>query len=203
MDQKEIERWYRLRNLKRASQFLVIVAVVLLLSGYGLSRYFSQRPPEFQMPQNAQHGICIEHFAFSCPGAHPWELEASKARVSDSLDRVTLKDLKVTYRGGEGAAITLSAKSGKLDRNNRNVSAKGDVTVRYEDFLFKTSDIRYSQEDGLAETSSPVTFRGGSMMLDGIGLKVLVRKEEIRVERDVRAVLFNVKWVEPGRKLPM
>jgi hypothetical protein len=37
MNHKEIERWHRLRNLKRASQVLVVVAVVLLACGYMVS----------------------------------------------------------------------------------------------------------------------------------------------------------------------
>lgn len=203
MDHREIERWYRLRNLKKASQFLMIAAVLLLLSGYGVSRFLIQRPEEFHSPATDVQGIRVDRFSFSSPGAHPWELEASTALVSDSLDRVVLTDPKITY-GGEGDSdIVLTAKSGELDRKRRNLSAEGDVTIRYKDFLFKAGEIEYSQKDLVAQTSSPVTARGDALLLTGKGLKVLVKKKEVTIEQDVKAVLYKVKWVEPGRKLPM
>lgn len=203
MDHREIERWYRLRNLKKASQFLMIAAVLVLLSGYGVSRFLVQRPADFSPPATAVQGIRVDRFSYSSPGAHPWELQASTALVSDTLDRVVLKNPRVTY-GGEGSNdIVLTANSGELDRKRRNLSAEGDVTIRYKDFLFKAGDIEYSQENLVAQTSSPVSLRGDSLLLTGRGLKLLVKKKEVLIEQDVKAVLFKVKWVEPGRKLPM
>jgi LPS export ABC transporter protein LptC len=203
MNHKEIERWHRLKNIKKAAQFLVIAAVLLLVSVYAVSRFISRTSEEFHLPAGPTTGIRIDKFSFSSPGAYPWELEASSAVVSESLDKVVLKDPRVVYRGAEGGEIVLTARSGELDRRDQNVSAQGDVTIKYRDFWFKAAEITFSQTSLTAETSSPVTLRGDSLLLTGTGLKVLVAKREIWVERDVSATIYNVKWVEPGHKLPM
>jgi LPS export ABC transporter protein LptC len=203
MNHKEIERWYRLRNLKRASQFLIVVAVVLLVCVYTVSYWMRPGPDLVEAPGPANGGVRIDNFSYSSPGAHPWELQASTAMVSESLDRVDLKGPKVVYHGGAGGKILLAAKSGKLDKKSRNVSARGDVTIEYENFLFSTGAIEYSDEKRLAETSSPVSLESGDLRLTGKGLKVSVEREEVVIEDDVKARLFNVKWVEPKGRLPM
>lgn len=203
MDHKEIERWYRRRNLKTLSEFLALAAVLLIISSYAVSRYFNHRNEEFQSATETETGIRIDNFAYSSPGAHPWQLAASSAQVSDSLDRVVLTDPKVIYQGGEGGEIVMTAKSGELDRKNRNVSVQGDVTIRYKDMVFKSDEMNYSHEKLIAETSSPVSLKGRDLLLTGRGFKLLVDKEEVFIENDVEARLYNVKWTEPGRKLPM
>lgn len=203
MNHKEIERWYRLRNLKKVSQFLVLFAMVLLIAGYAVSRFVKDSPEFVKFSSTGADGISIENFSYSVPGAHPWELAASKAVVSTSLDRVSLTAPKVVYHGGTDADIYLSAGAGTLDKKTSNVSMKEDVKIQFRGFLFRTDDIEYSDNKREAETSSPVSFEGGDLRLTGRGLKVLVEKEEIVVEHDVKARLYNIKWVEPGRKLPM
>jgi len=203
MDHTEIERWHRLKNLKKASQFLVVAALLFLVSVYLISYYLGREPDEFQSHSPSESGIRIENFSYSSPGAHPWELQASGAQVSDSLERVVLERLKMIYRGAKGGDVVLTAKSGKLDRKSRNVSAEGDVVIRRKDLLLKTGEIHYSQKDLLVETPARVTAEGPDLLLTGKGLKLSLERREVVIEQDVNAVLFNVKWVEPGRKLPM
>ncbi len=203
MNHKEIERWHRLRNLKRASQLLVVIAVVFIVCVYAVFYAVRPVPDPVEPPGPTNGGMRIDNFSYSSPGAHPWELQASTAMVSESLDRVELNGPKVVYHGGAGGRILVAAKSGKLDRKSRNISAQGDVTIEYENFLFSTGAIDYSDEKRVAETSSPVSLESGDLRLTGKGLKVSVEREEMVIEDDVKARLFNVKWVEPNGRLPM
>ncbi len=203
MNHREIERWYRLRNVKRASQILVVVAVAFLVCGYAVSRFVRGGSDMPAPPGGTEGSIRIDNFSYSSPGAHPWELRAASAIVADSLDSVKLKGPKVVYHGGAGGKIFLTAKSGTLDRKSSDVSACGDVTIQYKNFLFSTGELDYSHKKRLAETSSPVSLEGGDLRLTGKGLKVSVDREEMVIEDDVRARLFNVKWVEPNGRLPM
>ncbi len=202
MNHKEIERWHRLRNIKRAAQILVVVVLVFLVSVYAVSRIVGPEPDDIGSPGEVKSGIRIDNFSFSSPGIHPWDLRAAGAQVSDTLDRVVLKDFKVVYRGGEGGNIVLRADSGELDRATRNFSAGGNVTVTQGDFQFKTSEISYSEDKGLVQSSSLVHARGPSTEISGMGLKVWVKREEVELEQDVTVILYNVNLFNPGRKLP-
>jgi LPS export ABC transporter protein LptC len=116
---------------------------------------------------------------------------------------VTLTGPKVIYRGSDGGEIILTAATGQLDRKSRNVSLEGGVRIQFKDMVFEAAHMTYSHETLSAQTESGVSLKGDSLFLTGRGLKVLVESEEIMIQDDVSARLFNVKWAEPGRKLPM
>lgn len=203
MNHKELERWYRLKNIKKASQVLVVTAVLLFVSGLAASRYLGEPHENFVGTVGSDSGSKLENFTYSSPGAHPWELAASTALVSDSLDRVALTKPSVVYHGGKGGKIYLSAESGTLDRKSNNVSAEGHVKIAYKDYKFTTGKINYSHESRQADSSAPVSLEGGGIVLTGKGLRLSVEKEEIEIKHDVKARLFNVKRVEPEHRLPM
>ena len=203
MDHKHIERYYRLRNLKRASQIMVLAAILMLVSGLAASRLILKKTDDFGASEVSSNGSRISNFTFSSSGFPRWDLQATSAQISDNMDKVKLKLPKVVYYGGLGGAIYLVAESGNLDKKRGFVSAKGAVKIRYKDFEFASSDVDYSEGSLNAATSSPVSLNGGNLKLTGKGLKLSVEKEEIHIEHEVRASLFNVKWVGPGRKLPM
>jgi len=203
VNHREIERWHRLRNLKRAAQVLAVGVMVLLVALYIV--HIVVRPSEPDIPSTADltTGIRIDKFSYSSPGAHPWELEAASALVSDSLDRVTLKDPKITYHGNDGEQIVLTAATGELDRKSRDVTLRENVAIRFKDMVFETEQMSYSHDALSARTASPVSLKGDSLILTGRGLKLLVEGQRVEIEDDVHARLFDVKWVEPGRKLPL
>lgn len=202
MKHKELERWYRLRNIRRGAQFLILVAIVLSISGYAIS-VFVNRPPSDAQSETRPSVSRIDNFTCSTPGANPWELEASSAVISDSLDKIELTNPRVVYHGGKGGTIYLSATFAQLDRKSNNVSARGSVIIRYKDMKFETAEIEYSQASHEAETSSVVSVEGGDLRLTGKGLKVSIDSEEITIKQDVQAELFNVRLVGPNTRLPM
>jgi len=203
MDHKHIERHYRLKNLKRASQIFVLGALILLVSGLAASRFVRQHQGDFQTSEVSGNGSNIENFTYSATGSHRWDLQAASAQVSDTLDSVKLTLPKVIYQGGFGGTIYLAAQSGNLDKKTGFVSAKGTVKISYKDFEFISRDVDYSDGSLEAATTAPVSLTGGDLKLTGKGLKLSVEKEEVLIEQEVKASLFNVKLIEPGRKLPM
>lgn len=203
MDHRHIERHYRLKNLKRASQILVLGALLMLVSGLAASRLVMDKADDFRASRVSSNGSRIGDFTFSAPGFPRWDLQATSAQIADTMDNVKLTLPKIVYYGGLGGAIYLAAESGNLDKKTGFVTVKGDVKIRYKDFEFTSNDVNYSEGSLQAATSSPVSLNGGNLKLTGKGLKLSVEKEEIQIEHEVRASLFNVKWVGPGRKLPM
>ncbi len=188
--------------MRRGAQILILVSIVLSISVYAAS-ILVPRPDPFEHSDKEQSVSKIENFTYSTPGANPWKLEASSAVISDSLDKIELTNPRVVYHGGKGGTIYLSAKVGRLDRKSNNVSAHGNVIIRYKDMKFSTGEIKYSQANHMAETSSPVSVEGGDIRLTGKGLKVSIEDEEIAIKQDVHARLFNVRLVGPKSRLPM
>ncbi len=203
MNHKELERWYRLRNIKRASQFMILLCSALVVSGYAASVYFRPNPSQFASPISPDAGIRVENFSYSAPGPRPWELYAPSAEVSESLDVVTLQQPQVIYHGGEGGRIWLASQTGRLNRKTLSVTARGEVTLKYKDYVFRSDEMNYSHEKLTASTSFPVSFHTPDLTLTGRGMTVSLENEEIVVKNDVKAKLFNLRWVESKGRLPM
>ena len=116
---------------------------------------------------------------------------------------MTLTDPSLLYHGGKGAEILLTARSGQLDKKNKTVFAQGDVRIKFRDYIFSADDIDYSHEKLFAKTSSRVSLEGNDLSLSGKGMRMSIDAEEIVIEDDVKARLYNVKWAEPDTKLPL
>jgi LPS export ABC transporter protein LptC len=203
MNHKEIERWYRLKYIMKACQVLVVASAVLMAVWYAASRYFTPDPVKFVSSGTDKDKIRIQHFSYSSPGAHPWELQAESAVVSESMDKVSLRQPKVVYKGGAGGEILLESEHGELDRKSQNVTARGDVRIGFRDFHFSTDEVHYQHDTLIAQTASPVLLESTDLRVSGKGLKVAVETEEITVERDVRIEIFNVRLAGPNGRLPM
>jgi LPS export ABC transporter protein LptC len=204
MNHKELERWYRLRNIKRASQLMIVLCSVLAVSGYVVSAWLVRPGPSELAPSiPSDAGIRIENFSYSAPGPRPWELRAPSAIVSESLDEVTLQEPRAVYHGGSGGKILLASQTGSLHRKTLSVVARGDVTLTYKDYIFRSDEMNYSHEKLSASTSSPVFFEAPDLSLTGTGMTVSLENEEIVIENGVKARLFNLRWLESKGRLPM
>jgi LPS export ABC transporter protein LptC len=204
MNHREIERWYRLQNLMKACQVLVVAAVVLMVVWYAAAWYFSDDSGKKFVSSGPNDGkMTIRHFSYSAPGAHPWELQAESAVVSESLDQVSLSQPKVVYKGGAGGEIFLKSQTGEFDRKTQNVTARGDVRIQLRDFHFSTDEVHYRHDTLIAQTDSPVLLEGNDLRVSGKGLKVSVETEETTIEEDVKIEIFNVRLVGLNGRLPM
>ncbi len=203
MNHKEIERWYRLKNLRKAIQAMILLSLVALVSGLAISRYTNETDANFGSSNVSEPGIKVEKFTYSSVGANQWDLEATSALVAESMDHVELRLPRIVYYGGDGGKIILKSEMGTLDKKSGIVNASGTVTINFKDLRFVTNDINYSQGLLLAQTAESIFMEGLDMKLSGKGLRLSVDKEEVIIEQEVKASLFNVRWVEPGKKLPM
>ncbi len=202
MNHKEIERWYRLQNLKKTAQILVAVSILVLAIGLIVSRFLSHTSPSSDIASETDAGSRIGKFSFSVPGPHSFEVVANGAIVSKSLDKVVLEEPRVTYHPQEGEEVVLTAETGELNRTTQSYSVKGNVDIKYGAFQVQAADMEYSHEKRLASTSSPFSMKSKDMVITGKGLKLWMEKEEAQIERDVEAWLFNVKLFEPKADEP-
>ncbi len=203
MNHAEIERWYRLRNIKKVSQFLIIAVILSLLSGFGVNRYLNGLPSSQQNVVTDGGQMRIENFVYSSSGVRPWSLKATRAIVSNSSGKIRLSDPTVVYEGGKGGKIYLIAKTGELDKTTSRISGHGLVTIHYRDMKFTTGKIDYFDDRMRAETSSQVCLEATGLSLTGTGLLLSLPQEEITIQNNVKARLYDVKWVAPGQRLPI
>lgn len=195
MNQKEIERWYRLRNLKRAAQILVLASVALLVAGYAVSRFLVETPQAVENTPDSSGKVRVENFSYSHRGVYPVEVWARVAVLSTSLENAELSSPSVTFRSKDGRKLILTAEKGEYDKKKGLVKASGNVKIQYEDLILTADEISYSMDEGMVWTESAVLLKGPSFQLEGGGLTLWLDTEKFALERDVRATFFGQKWM--------
>jgi LPS export ABC transporter protein LptC len=203
MNHKEIERWYRRKNIMRACQVLAVVSVMVIGVSYVVSRVWNDNPDDYVSAPKYGEGMRMEHFSYSSVGARPWVLRAESAVANELVNKVSLTQPAVTYPGGRGGTIFLNSYSGELDKEKQQVTAQGAVAIRYKDFLFSTDEVHYLHDKLVAQTSSPVSVDAKDLHVTGTGLTLSIKDEEASVEDNVKTQIFNVRWVGANGKLPM
>jgi LPS export ABC transporter protein LptC len=203
MNHKEIERWYRRKNIMTACQVLAVVSFVLVCVSYVVSRVWSDNRDDYVSSPKRNEGMRMEHFSYSSVGAHPWVLRADSAVANGPVNRVSLAQPAVTYPGGRGGTIFLNSRSGELDKEKQQVTARGAVAIRYKDFLFSTDEVHYLHDKLVADTSAPVSVEATDLRVTGTGLTLSIKDEEASVEDNVKTQIFNVRWVGSNGRLPM
>jgi LPS export ABC transporter protein LptC len=190
---KEIERWYRLRNLRNAAQALAIITILTLVGGYAVSRLIMERPDQTDSQVPTDAGNEGSQLSYSVPGPHPFHVKADRARMLKSGNKIQLTSPVITYYPKRGGDMVLKADTGELNQTTQNYSVKGNVTVTYDTFRIDAEELSYSHKNGLVSTSSAFTVTSKDMVLQGKRLKLLTDKKEVVVEQGVSAKLYNVK----------
>ena len=187
---REIERWYRLRNLRKASQVFVIISFVVMVAGYAVLRFIQPSQPAKDPDPKAINTVKKPYYSF--PGPHPFDVRAKSAVVSESQDKIILNSPKITYHPDHGSEMILTAKTGELNRTTQNYSVKGDVCLKSDTFRIEAGQLGYSRENNLASTTSRITIKAKNMLLKGKQLKLWPDKKEAHIEQDVEATLFHI-----------
>ncbi len=201
---KELERWHRRRMLKKLAQVGILGAALIISLGYILALRLKPDPRELNLPRVAKdEGIRIDKFTYSNTGAHPFELEAQSATVADSLDKVKLFGPRVTYMAPKKGKIELTAKTGELDKNTKEIRASGDVKIKMNGLLINADEVTYSDEERVVRADSKISIHGDGFKLSGAGLTLFLDNHEAIVSKNVETLLSDVEWVKPGQKLPI
>lgn len=194
MNHKEIERWYRLRNLKRAAQLLVLASVAMLIAGYAISRVLIERNPVTEDTPTSSDDLRVENFSYSHRGAYPVELKARVGVLPATLDKGKLSYLTVTVKSKEGKKLILTADEGEFYKKRELVTASGNVKVQYEDLVLTADKISYAMDQGKVWTDSAVTLTGRQFDLEGGRLALWVESEKFTLEDGVQVTFSAKNW---------
>lgn len=202
MNHKEIERWYRLRYLKKAALYLIVGSLVVM-TGAGVAHFFLVEDRPKAPAPIAEKGMGAKRFHYSVPGANPWEIEATAADMDRELNHLRLRGPKVRYKLDDGGVISLSARSGSWNKIDREVTASGDVSITFDQYRLNVDRAKYSEQSRTIQSPESVTVRAPNFELSGTGLTVCVDKKEFRVEHNVRTRLSNFSLTGRDGRLPM
>lgn len=118
-----------------------------------------------------------------------WELTADSATQLKDRAVMVLKNVKLTYYTEQGLSYTLNGRQGSYSAEMGDITVEGGVTVLSQGYTMLTDSLTYSPKLRTVSTKASVRLSSPRMDVTGVGMIIETDTENIRVLKDVRAVL--------------
>jgi LPS export ABC transporter protein LptC len=143
---------------------VTISVTVAVFIGY---RYISKKPEKAIPLVLDGSSISIEkiHQTSTKNGVVEWSLDANSASYNEDKKEAIFEDLSVTFFTKDNLKIHLTADKGILKTESSNIEIRGNITVKNEDYVLKTSKINYDNEKRIIFSKVPVEISGKSLNL--------------------------------------
>ena len=117
------------------------------------------------LPTGADLTIADIHQTATREGRKEWSLDAASARYLNAKKQVILTDLSMTFYLENQQDIELTADTGVLMTESKDVEVGGNVELKSRDALLKTEQLHYRHEQRTLASQLPVQIRGDSFRL--------------------------------------
>lgn len=194
------------------AQLLIIMPMSINDKGQDLAQDQSSDPTgqtsDSEKPQEADlssdQRMSRIHMLETKEGGKGWELWSDQAKSIPDAQLVILNGVDSLFHGDkENVTYRVSGKKGVIEVPKKNLAISGNVETKTSNgYTFYSTDMKYSSENRVLSTASPVRVVGPpsegrkALRLTGKGLKTLLDESRVEVLSDVRAE----KILEKGQR---
>ncbi|MGD2270688.1 MAG: LPS export ABC transporter periplasmic protein LptC [Desulfobacterales bacterium] len=158
------------RYPKRIRYILLLVifsAISFTVAVFYNYRTISENPDDYltSIPGNASLTIDDIHQTSTRNGVKEWVLDAASAQYVDSKKQVILQELTITFFLKDQQKIFITAKSGTLQSDSKDMEVAGNVVVKNDNSRLVTEKLNYHHKSRLLSTRVPVEIHGASYQI--------------------------------------
>jgi LPS export ABC transporter protein LptC len=186
--------WSRIRWVVSAAMVCLVVVFVVALKQRSVST--PQAPAAANKNSDDNSSLTINHMEYSevRQGRTRYTVEADTARHYEQQQQTFLSKVTVVFFQKDGGKITLVADEGAIDHATKNMEARGNVHVNYNDtYQLTTAHLFYDNAKNLISTPDPVLIAGRGLTLRGVGATLEVEERSMKVLSRVDTRLEGVK----------
>jgi len=160
---------------------IILVSLLFIFMAYLGNRWINSYEvvPEPTKGVGLLEGVEIKVFGGK---GEEWQIYSSRASLEDS--KIFMEDILLQSEG-----MTLTAKSGSIDRNTGEGYLEGDVVLRTKEGVFKTDRAELRLKEGLAYGDGKVVFDDGRNVLEGVGwqvefkpIRVIINQAKVKLQ---------------------
>jgi LPS export ABC transporter protein LptC len=185
--------WSRIRWIVLAAMVCLVVLVVVALKQRSVP--MPQVPAADATPDDSS-SLTINHMEYSevRQGRTRYTVEADTARHYEQQQQTFLSKVSVVFFQNDGGKITLVADEGAIDHATKNMEARGNVHVNYNDtYELTTAHLFYDNAKNLIFTPDPVLIVGRGLTLRGVGAALEVEERSMKVLSRVDTRLEGIR----------
>lgn len=167
--------------------FIVAVICVSCATIVAVFVYYRRLPDQAQdligsIPAGADLTISDIHQTSTRDGRKEWSLKAASARYLNAEKQVILTDLSMTFYLENQQDLQLTADSGILQTESKDVEIRGNVVVTSADATLTTEDLRYRHVRRILASRTPVKITGDAYRLTA---------ERMRLDLNTNRAIFE------------
>jgi LPS export ABC transporter protein LptC len=118
-----------------------------------------------------------------------WELDAESAQYFNNEKKIALQSIVATFFSNEGKVYKLTAKSGELYTDSKDVKVSGDVVVETDEgYRIQTDSFQYIAKERKIFTDDDATLSSEKLVMSGKGMVVDLKEERLYILKEVRAL---------------
>ncbi len=155
--------------------------------------YFSsvstnQKSPDL-LPEDVQLRLQNVKYTSTENGVPKWTLTAAWAQRQGADGLTRAGDVRVVFYGKDGQVV-LTADRGEILSDHSRIRVMGNVKIRRGDgALLLTDHLEYSEDDDAITTDATVHFSVGGFRVTGREMSLDVKRQQVRILSDVKAVI--------------
>ena len=124
-------------------------------------------------------------------GAKEWDLEAAAGRYLAGTNQAELEHLQVTFYLENGSTVSLTADTGILQTDTKDMRVEGNVVVVSGTYRLTTQSLHYNFKERLLHTQDAVVITGENAELSAETLKVELDHHRAHFAGNVKSSLLS------------
>ncbi|MDP4978469.1 MAG: LPS export ABC transporter periplasmic protein LptC, partial [Desulfobacterales bacterium] len=167
------------RTLKIVFALCIVTTIGLLSVAYFKYRRILDKPEEFITAIQPGVDMAIDdiHQTATRDGKKEWQLDAATAHYLEAEKKIRLDRLTMTFFIDNQPPIHLTADSGTLETETRNVMITGHVELKNEDSRLLADELHYRHETQFLFAQSPVEIIGDGYQLNADSMTLELDKK--------------------------
>ncbi len=118
-----------------------------------------------------------------------WELSAESAVFPEGINKVILKTL--TMRIHHTPELTLTGGGGIYNIQKNFFTIDKPVKVIMDSSILTTDSLVWNGEEELITSPDNIKLTGKNFLIEGTGLAIRVRKQEVKILKDVKGTFYH------------
>ncbi|MBI4686911.1 MAG: LPS export ABC transporter periplasmic protein LptC [Nitrospirae bacterium] len=122
-------------------------------------------------------------------GKVKWELTAKSATFPQGDKEVLLKDLNIKVH--QVSDITLTGGDGNYNIERKVLAVNNAIRITINSSILTTDSLTWHGDKEIITTGDRVKFTGKKFLIEGRGLAVDVREQQVKVLENVKGIFYN------------
>jgi len=183
----------RSKHLKWGLLAVIAVTVGAMVWAFVNHRQSMKRRPVVidQIDQDADMKLGKVRQTATRDGVKEWDLVAGSAKYHDDRKQVVFEDMAVTFFLKDQQEVTMTADTGTLETDSKNMEAIGNVVIKNQGYRLETEALSYRHDNQVVCSDAPVVISGDTFRMTADSLFIDLNTQEAELDGRVNGSFYG------------